>query len=364
MAFSSEVRFKIGADTSALSKGFVAAQSMAATAGQQIQKKFTGKNLFQGLLQGIGIGSVDAVADLVVRPFQLGYERAKDILGLTSRLRDITNAEVTAGAGRAVVIRETQKEIYSLNREIEIQQQLVTDLNANPINFVSPQGLALMRDAETELTNLKVRQAELNSKITTDAKTLRREQAAWLRQELLASDLSEAELRNAGEREKLAIRLNALQEEFIRLKKAGDIGTAREGANQTAQFDVQRRMALLDKQAREERAATLSGLGQSLATGQMPARAPRGRSEAERIADRGAANLARAEEAIRTGRSPDFVGQLTARANRDFTAAGERARAATTSVAKSDSAALSGELIKANDTLKKIEANLAPTAIQ
>jgi hypothetical protein len=221
MAFSSEVRFKIGADTSALSKGFVAAQSMAATAGQQIQKKFTGKNLFQGLLQGIGIGSVDAVADLVVRPFQLGYERAKDILGLTSRLRDITNAEVTAGAGRAVVIRETQKEIYSLNREIEIQQQLVTDLNANPINFVSPQGLALMRDAETELTNLKVRQAELNSKITTDAKTLRREQAAWLRQELLASDLGEAELRNAGEREKLAIRLNAREESELRLSKKG-----------------------------------------------------------------------------------------------------------------------------------------------
>lgn len=363
MAFSNEVRFKIGADTSALSKGFVAAQSIAATAGQQIQKKLGLKDAFKGLMQGIGIGSVQGITDLITRPFELGYERAKDILGLTTRLREITTAEITAGAGRVTVVRETQREIKDLNRDIEIQQQLVTDLNANPLNFVSPQGMALMREAETELTALKVRQAELQSKLTTDAKALRRETAAWNRQESLNADLAEAELRDAGDREKMQIRMNALVKEYAVIKKEGDLGTKRDGDNISAQFALQRQMAQLDKQAREQRAATLSSLGQSLATGQNLPLRPRGRSEAERIADRGAAFQAQADRAIRTGQNPDYVAQLTSQANRDFTAAGERVRAATTQVAKPDATALNGELIKANQILAAIEKNLQPRSL-
>ena len=58
MAASSEIRFKIGADTSALSKAFVGAQSVAAAAGARLQKTFGLKDAMKGIFQGIGIGSV------------------------------------------------------------------------------------------------------------------------------------------------------------------------------------------------------------------------------------------------------------------------------------------------------------------
>jgi hypothetical protein len=385
MPASSEIRFKIGGDTTALSKEFAALPAKAAAAGAAAGKAYAGrmtaattaapggfardinsvldrkfgfKDAIKGILQGIGIGSVEAISQAIVRPFELGYERAKDMLGVTTRLREITTAEITAGAGRNVILRETKREINDLNVDISMQRQLIDDLNSNPLTFTNPTSLGLLREAEKELGNLQVRQAELNSKLTTEDKIREKTSREVARQQNLLEDLNQAELQNAGERVKLQIRLNALIAEYNRLAKRGDAPTAAADANVGKQFEIQRQLAILDKQAREQGSATLSAIGQSVAGTRTG-----GRSEAQRLADRGASRLSAAQQAAMSGGSPAYIAALTRTGNADFRTVGAAVRKATSKVDKADANDLGGQLITANETLKKIEKNLAPSKV-
>ena len=130
------------------------------------------------------------------------------------------------------------------------------------------------------------------------------------------------------------------------------------GENRMQQTGIGNTLALLNKQAREDRSGALSALGQSLTGGTVGRR-----SERERIADRGATRLAQADAAIRSGNSPAFVAQLAAQANRDFKSAGGKVGASTSGVAKGDANDLGGQLMKANETLKAIEKNLMPQTL-
>jgi hypothetical protein len=362
MAASSEIRFKIGADTSALSSAFVKAQSMAAVAGKQIERKFGFKDAFKGLMTGMGIGSVDAIADAVVRPFQLGMDRAKDMLAMTTRMREISNNEVIANSGRKTGIEVLRKEVRNLNVDIEMQQKLVNELNANPINFINGQATALVREAEQELLNMKVRQAEIVSQVNIDTKATARATAEWAREQDLLGNLAEAELREAGDREKLQIRLNHLVRDYKRIVARGDIGTDKERNNLGQQFAIQNQLKLLGKKSSEEQTAPLVELGASFAgrdPGRTPKPRPRGRSEMERIADRGMAFQAQADEALRTGRSPGFIANLARKGSRDLGAAGEKAGM----IDKKDAQALGGIFQKAVTELQEIRKNLAPTQV-
>lgn len=365
MAASSEIRFKIGADTSALSSAFVKAQSIAAVAGKQIERKLGMKDAFKGLMQGIGIGSVDAIADMVVRPFELGMQRAKDLAGMTARMREISIQERVDTGGRKTAIDAMKQEVNELNRDISDQQRLVRSLDT-PAAKVNPMAASLLREAEQELVALKVRQAEVASKITTEAKLTTRATSEWARQQDLLEELTEAELRHAQEREKLQIRLNHLQHEYRSIIRRGDKGTDKERNNVGQQFAIQNQMKILAEKSSRELTNSLAGLGSTIASGgpegnkgKKPPR-PRGRSELERIADRGAQRAAQAEEAIRTGKSPQFIASLASQANRDLTAAGKKAQAATANVKKEDADALGSHLIAANQHLKTISDNLQP----
>ena len=71
MAASSEVRFKIGADTSALSRAFVQAETIAAAAGQQIHKKLGMKDAFKSGVLALGL-SIEKISDKIAAIFTGG----------------------------------------------------------------------------------------------------------------------------------------------------------------------------------------------------------------------------------------------------------------------------------------------------
>ena len=64
MAASSEVRFKIGADTSALSRAFVHAETIAEAAGQQIHKKLGMKDAFKSGVLALGL-SIEKISEKI-----------------------------------------------------------------------------------------------------------------------------------------------------------------------------------------------------------------------------------------------------------------------------------------------------------
>jgi hypothetical protein len=71
MAASSEVRFKIGADTSALSRAFVQAETIAAAAGQQIHKKLGMKDAFKSGVLALGL-SIEKISEKIAAIFTGG----------------------------------------------------------------------------------------------------------------------------------------------------------------------------------------------------------------------------------------------------------------------------------------------------
>lgn len=70
-----EVRFKIGADTSSLSRGFAVAQTLAAQAGKAIHKKLGLQDAFKSTVLALGL-SVDKIAEKIAEMWTGGSQDA------------------------------------------------------------------------------------------------------------------------------------------------------------------------------------------------------------------------------------------------------------------------------------------------
>jgi hypothetical protein len=221
MAASSEIRFKIGADTSALSKAFVGAQSVAAAAGARLQKTFGLKDAMKGIFQGIGIGSVGTITDLVVAPFERGAEKAKAMAAMTGELLGQTLRYIGAVGGARKQLEQQAKQVNELNRDIAMQRQLVADLNANPINLITPGGRTAITEAEIGLNTLIAKQAEIATNVDIAVLEENRRTTALQRSAVSARALAQLQLIDAAEGQKFAERRKALEIETQELRKQG-----------------------------------------------------------------------------------------------------------------------------------------------
>ena len=183
----------------------------------------------------------------------------------------------------------------------------------------------------------------------------------------LAADLTAAELRDAGEVEKKQIRLNALRREYdvIRKRTGNNLGNDSE-ANRNEQRALQNQIRIDQRSAQRQLSNALAGAGGGIGGQSGRVRPPRsrGRSERERLADRGAGFIQQAEEAARTGKSPDYVAKLTHAGVLDLKSVGAKLGAATSKVSKADAEASGSPLLKTNTILTEIRDNLQPKAVK
>jgi hypothetical protein len=75
MSASSEIRFKIGADTSALSRGLVQAQTVAAAAGKAIRKKLGMGDAFKSGVLALGL-SIEKISEKLAEMFTGGAQES------------------------------------------------------------------------------------------------------------------------------------------------------------------------------------------------------------------------------------------------------------------------------------------------
>ena len=175
----------------------------------------------------------------------------------------------------------------------------------------------------------------------------------------LDGELSAAELRDAGEVEKKQLRLNALRREGETIRARRGVTSNEFLANRNQQAALGAEIAIDQRNAGSARRSTLAELGSSLSTGRAIAPRSRGRSERERIADRGESYRMQAEDAVRTGKTPEYVARLSKLATRDTLAAGKAAERTMKQIDKTDPAV--GQLIRIHKALEEINKNLAPT---
>ena len=366
MAFVAEVKAKLGLDTTDFQRGLTKTTADVGKAGADMGKKlnraFGAGDVFKGLLQGLGIGSVQQITDMIVAPFQIASERAQNLLNVTGKLREITQKEIGVKGGPVAEKREMIRNIRDISQEIEIQQKLVNELNDSPLKWVNAAHMQMLSEAEKSLGDLKVEQASLQGQLNINNTLQKRATEDWVARAGVEEKLTEIELRKGSEREKLLLKSNALQKEYIRLARRGQAETAAGRDKMLEWWKTLGQLKVLDKNAREERLKTLISIGQGIVVNPRPI-PKRGRSETERIADRGARYAAMAQDAVLKG---DGFGakQFSGWAARDLGKAGERIGKASSSVDDKVAKALGNPIISAAKSLKEIEKNLAPSKIQ
>jgi len=360
MAFTAEVKAKLGLDTTEFQRGLTKATAQVGAAGQDINRKlsraFGAGDVFKGLLQGIGIGSVQQITDLIVRPFEMATQRAKEMESFTGSMAEITRKEISAINGINAEMRMLEKHASDINIEMGIQQRLIDDLRGNPLTFINDASMQMLLEAERALRQMQIDQAKMHSDAKVGAVMRRRQTDAVMAEGKLQGEIAAIERRRGSEREKEIVRIRKINAD---LKKAYQTGrpTAEIAGLWNQQGASANRLAQLNANARREMADLTVSSGAAAAG---KSKGPR--TELERIADRGADFKAKAERAAMLGNRGDAA-RFAAAAVQDFAAVGRKKQFGSSLVAKSDADVLHSEILSASESLKKAARELEPNTL-
>ena len=385
MAFVSEIRARLGLDTTPFSRALTKTQADVGRAaqdmGKKLQRSFGAGDLFKGLLQGIGIGSVQGIVDTITSGFRRGADDAERMNNESAAMLDIFRQQQLALAGQAQRFEILKKKVSEVNQDIKVQERLVADLEANPINLISPGGREEVQKAKDELSRLRIEAAKADAQVKTEIALTNRRTDEWAAASLqreqmrkLELDLLDEENETIKEIQRSELRLFQVSESLAAQRKKGSISTSETNALLEDQSQLLVRITTLGRiRAKEDAAARQSALADAAALGQgMTGRPigagggraagirPRGRTESERIADRAALNLAATQDALAKG----DVARAGSRANAaaaDFIRAGSMQARAAAGISPETANIIGGDIKAAVDSLKAIQSSLLPT---
>jgi len=385
MAFVSEIRARLGLDTTPFSRALTKTQADVGRAaqdmGKKLQRSFGAGDLFKGLLQGIGIGSVQGIVDTITSGFRRGADDAERMNNESAAMLDIFRQQQLALAGQAQRFEILKKKVSEVNQDIKVQEKLVADLEANPINLISPGGREEVQRAKDELSRLRIEAAKADAQVKTEIALTNRRTDEWAAASLqreqmrkLELDLLNEENETIKEIQRSELRLFQVSESLAAERKKGSISTSETNALLEEQSQLLDRITTLGRiRAKEDAAARQSALADAAALGQgMTGRPigagggraaglrPRGRTESERIADRASLNLAATQDALAKG----DVARAGSRANAaaaDFIRAGSMQARAAAGISPETANIIGGDIKAAVDSLKAIQSSLLPT---
>lgn len=367
MAFTSEVTAKLNLDKTGFEKAWTSTVATVAKAGTEInnrlQKAFSFKDVFKGLMQGIGIGTVDQITRTVTGYFEDQANAAKDA---EARSRNAVDRQrqyalsVASVSGRYKILG---KQVKDLDIDIEMQKKLIDDLSSNPLTFINESSRKQLSDAKKGLEDLQDKQTMVLEQIDQEKKARRKVFQEMFEEAANEDKLAEIKRKGASDLEIAQTRLNQLEEERNKLVAEGNKGSEKYLANYKEIQNVTRRIKDIQAEAAKALPAEYISVGRQAATGRGRKPRPRGRTETERLADQAAEAEMRSQEAILKG---DKVGaaRYAEMAAKGYAKAGRRIADASSLIKKDTAESLKGELVTANKTLTDIKANLDPKEIE
>lgn len=372
MSFSAEARAKLSLDTTAFERALTrtsASVGAAATGmNQKLKRAFGAGDAFKGLLMGLGVGSVSAIADAIQRPYEAAAQAAKDVMQHTGRALAATRAMFNIGKDAGQLAKEEARTQRDLFQDRERVQDRIAKKEAarHTLSGLLPgsEKLETQFDYYSGLNEDRVEIQKINADLQESAakqKALLEEQkkvrAALVDKMEEEFELSELQLRDASKLETIL-----KKQELLR-------GRMKRAKNPTERDQLGAEIMGLGYQAQSARkTATVQYNTAVVSVGQAAARgrtfsdgSPKPKSETERIASRGEKYAKMADDAVLTGR-PNDAARYNKLANRDLGNAGERVKDASRMVEKDPSKnGVVSQLTSANTHLEKISANLAPT---
>lgn len=229
MAFSAAIIAKLELAMDSFQRGLQKAEGDVVKFGDKsaaaLEKKFSGADLFRGILQGIGIASVQQIADRLVAPFRESAESAQRIADYSDRAADATERLLAARRSDTQQLAALEKQYARIAAEAQkpadlgVWKAIGIAIMAGPVF-----ALQKLKEARDELTAEKQAKAaaEMGEKALQieeqkDRIKKRRVQEDRQRDEEERRGLNEIN-RNAREREGAARSLADFEKEQRRAK--------------------------------------------------------------------------------------------------------------------------------------------------
>jgi hypothetical protein len=213
----SDIRFRLGLDSKPFSQGLNNARREAGQwgasmdqVGKQVQRTFSAKNLFAGLLQGAGIGSVLQIVDTIKSGFAKAAEHARDLAESSARTlglyEQLFRNRRTDSQNLAANLREQerlQKELAGI--EPKGRTRTVMGADFRPRTVTEGPSAESIRESETKraqiaerLAALAVEEDQLKKRVAeTDKKHAQEVQKAATDQAKLLDQLASVQRDNA-----------------------------------------------------------------------------------------------------------------------------------------------------------------------
>lgn len=121
-SFSAELMARLGLDITGFQRGLARVGPSVDQAAKSVRQTFAGTELFRGLLQGIGIGSVQQIAQAFVSPFREAAKNAEDLATATER-------SLAAMEQMLNLRRSPEEQLAALQRRANALQTNLRDLN-------------------------------------------------------------------------------------------------------------------------------------------------------------------------------------------------------------------------------------------
>ena len=122
MALSSEITAKLGLKTEGFSNGLNLARNQVERFGSEISKvakqKFSIGDVFKGVLQGIGIASVQSIADKLVQPFKDAADEAERMAAASDKTTSYVEQLIALRQTEQQQLAALHKDMVALNNEI------------------------------------------------------------------------------------------------------------------------------------------------------------------------------------------------------------------------------------------------------
>jgi hypothetical protein len=123
MAFTAEVKAKLGLDTTEFQRGLTKATAQVGEAGKDISRKinraFGAGDVFKGLLQGLGIASVEKVVDKLTEGYRKAAEEAEKLAESTAKTLGIYEQLFKSRRDDAQNLEANLRQQAKLQKELE-----------------------------------------------------------------------------------------------------------------------------------------------------------------------------------------------------------------------------------------------------
>lgn len=164
MGASARIMAYLGLDNSPFTRVLDETVVAGEHAVKGLERSFGAHHIFKGLLQGMGIGSIEGMVAAIQSPFKRGAEEADRAAETSERMGDVTFKALQGFGSLQQKLMATRAELKGMPVELDFARQAVEKLDSGftgVAKWVNPETMELLTAAEGKVDGIKVKTAQL-----------------------------------------------------------------------------------------------------------------------------------------------------------------------------------------------------------